>query len=207
MNTSVQIQCECGQFRAELKDFPKRTPGRLACYCDDCQTYLHYLGRQDLLDAGGGTEVIPVYPADMKIVSGLNVLKCTRLGPNGMFRWSTTCCNTPIGNIRPKFPWVGLIHRVYNVQDRKFLEKILGPVKSAISAKYARGTPMEIASEKLTLKDFWTVFPFLFKGFLAKKFMPSPFFQSDRVTPIVAPKILTLEERNSIREKLGFAKA
>jgi hypothetical protein len=60
---AMKIQCECGAFSATLNAFPKATPGRLVCYCDDCQSYLHHLGRADLLDANGGTEVIPAYPA------------------------------------------------------------------------------------------------------------------------------------------------
>lgn len=69
----MNIQCECGKFRAELEKFPKNTPGRAICYCDDCQTYLHYLGRSDLLDSAGGTQIIPVYPSEMKVLQGLDV--------------------------------------------------------------------------------------------------------------------------------------
>src|SRR6476646_2142775 len=107
----MEIQCECGRFRAELTSFPRNTPGRLACYCDDCQTYAHFLGRADLLDAAGGTEVVPAYPAEVKFVAGKELLACTRLSPRGMFRWSTTCCNTPIANTMPGFPWAGIFYR------------------------------------------------------------------------------------------------
>jgi hypothetical protein len=200
------IQCECGKFQAELTDFPKNSPGRLACYCDDCQTYLHYLGRADLLDSAGGTEVIPVYPAEFNILKGKEVLQCLRLSPNGLNRWYTTCCKTPIGNSRPKFPWVGLIHRVYNVKDPSFLEKTFGPVRSRIQGRFAKGTPPKGTSQKLTFKDFLAVFPFLLKGAVLGKSKNSPLFHRDGVTPIVTPKILSLEERNQIRQKLGFAK-
>lgn len=102
----MNIGCECGKFRAELEKFPGNTPGRLVCYCDDCQTYMHYLKRTDLLDSAGGTEIIPIYPSEMKILQGREVLKCIRLSPKGLHRWTTTCCNTPIGNIQPGFPWI-----------------------------------------------------------------------------------------------------
>lgn len=203
----MNIQCECGKFQAELTNFPKNSPGHLGCYCDDCQTYLHYLGRADLLDQAGGTAIIPVYPSEIKITQGQEFLKCTRLGPKGMFRFSTSCCNTPVGNCRPGFPWVGLVHRVFTVRDPDYLRKTLGPIKSAIYGQYAKGTPVEGTSSKLTFKDFKAVAPFLLKGFLFGKAKPSPFFLNGSNTPVVEPKMLSLNERNSIRQKLGFAPA
>ena len=200
----MQIQCECGAFHAELTAFPRNTPGRLACYCDDCQTYLHYLGRADLLDSAGGTEVIPVYPAEMKLTQGREFLQCTRLAPNGLLRWSTTCCNTPIANTRPGFPWLGILHKPYTVKDAQYLEKTLGAVKSRIKGRFARGTPPEGTSANIGFKDAFTVLPFLLKGRILGKAKPSPFLKEDGVTPIVPPYVLSLEERNLIRQKLGF---
>ncbi len=198
------IQCECGKFQAELTHFPEHSPGRLACYCDDCQTYLHALGREDLLDSAGGTEVIPVYPADCKILSGQEVLKCNRLSPNGLYRWSTTCCNTPIANTRPGLPWLGIIYRAYTAKDPRVLENTFGPVRSAIMGRFARGTPPPYVSSRIGFKDMLTVLPFLLKGKLLGRAKPSPFFRADGVTPIVAPIVVPVEQKNAIRAKLGF---
>ena len=200
----MQFQCECGQFRAQIIHFPANTPGRMMCYCDDCQTYLHHLGRADLLDPAGGTEIIPIYPSEIKILAGREKLKCTRLSPAGIFRWSTICCNTPVGNMRPKFPWMGLLERGFNVKEPRYLENTLGPIKNRILGKFARGTPPKGTSDKLEFKDMWVVLPFLLKGFLMGKSKNSPFFNSDAVTPIVAATVLSLEERNAVRKKIGF---
>lgn len=200
----MQIQCECGKFRAQLEGFPHNTPGRLACYCDDCQIYAHYLKRTDLLDAAGGTEVVPVYPSDMKIVEGREHLKCLRLSPNGLYRWYAGCCNTPVANVRPGFPWVGIVHRAYNVKDRGYLEKTFGPIKSRIQGRFARGTPPRGTASKIDFKGFMTVLPFLLKGMWAGKAKSSPFFEKDGATPIVQPLVVSLEERNAIRQRLGF---
>lgn len=202
----VQINCECGKFKAEISSFPKETPGRCVCYCDDCQTYLHYIGRSEFLDANGGTEIIPVYPADFKILQGHDKLMCVRLGPKGLYRWSTSCCKTPVGNVMPKFPWVGTIGNVYNTQDPSYLEKNLGKIKSRIFGKFAYGTLPEGISQKTRFKDLVTIFPFLLKGFLKGKGKKSPFFKEDGMTAIVEPYVLAREERNQIRTKLGFAK-
>lgn len=183
----MEIQCQCGQFRARLKDFPHSTPGRLVCYCDDCQAYLRHLQREDLLDANGGTEVIPAYPADVEIVSGAQHLKCTRLSPKGMFRFSTTCCNTPIANVQPKAPWVGLLHCVYSAD----MVQTLGPVRSRIMGRYAKGAPPVGTPETFNLKTLWSVLPFMLKGSLRKKYQPSPFFTEDGVTPVVEPQVIS----------------
>ncbi len=191
----MDIQCECGRFRAKLKAFPDNTPGRLVCYCDDCQSYLHYLKRDDLLDANGGTEVIPAYPADVEILSGLEHLRCLRLSPHGTFRFYTSCCNTPIVNTRPKEPWAGFLRCVYTARDSHQLDQTLGPVRSRIMGRYAKGTPPAGTPEKFNLKAFVTMMPFILKGKLLKKSKPSPFFAEDGVTPIVAPHILNETER------------
>jgi hypothetical protein len=194
----MEIQCECGKFRAKLKAFPKNTPGRLVCYCDDCQSYLHYLKRGDLLDANGGTEVIPAYPADIEILSGQEHLKCTRLSPNGTFRFSTSCCNTPVMNTRPKEPWAGFLRRVYTVRNADRLDQALGAVRSRIMGRYAKGIPPSGTPQRFNLKAFITVMPFMMKGKLLKKYKPSPFFAEDGATSIVPPYILNEAERQAL---------
>lgn len=192
----MEIQCECGKFRAELTRFPKNTPGRLKCYCDDCQAYLKYLKRSDLLDENAGTEVIPAFPADIKLIQGKDLVKCVRLSPKGMFRFYTACCNTPIANTDPIRPWAGILHRMYTVKDPEFLEKALGPVRSSIMGMYAKGTPPAGTPQKFNLKALVTVLPFILKGKLLGKAKPSPFF--DNGEPIAIPKILTSKERSEI---------
>ncbi|PLX35922.1 MAG: hypothetical protein C0606_17700 [Hyphomicrobiales bacterium] len=185
----MKVQCDCGRFQAELTHFPKHSPGRLVCYCDDCQTYLKALGREDLLDPYGGTEIVPVYPDEFKIVAGAEVLRCNRLSKRGLSRWSATCCNSPIANVRPKFPWVGILHNAYTVKAPDTLEKA-GPIRSRIMGKFKRGTPPFEISEKIRLRDILVIAPFLLRGFLFKKHRVSPFFREDGVTPVCDPVIL-----------------
>lgn len=194
----MQIQCECGKFRAELTQFPKNTPGRLKCYCDDCQSFLHYLQRGDLLDANGGTEIIPIYPSDIKILSGKEYLQCTRIVANGMYRFSTTCCNTPVGNTDAKRPWVGVHRRVFPQQ----LGENFGHIRSSIMGKFAHGTLPAGVPQTFDFKGFRTVMPFLLKGKIFGKNRPSPFFENER--PIVTPHVLTAQERTQVLKKAGF---
>lgn len=187
----MEIQCECGAFRAKLKAFPNNTPGRLVCYCDDCQKYLHHLKRSDLLDANGGTEVIPAYPADVQILQGLEQLKCTRLSATGTFRFSTSCCNTPIVNTRPTEPWAGFLRGVFTASDPHQLDQALGPVRSRIMGRYAKGTPPAGTPQKFNLRAFLTVMPFMLKGKVLKKSRPSPFFAENGAAAIVVPHVLS----------------
>lgn len=120
----MKIECDCGKFKAELIKFAGNNPGRLVCYCDDCQSFAKKLGREDLLDPYGGTEIIPVYPNNYKIVEGEEFLQCNLLREKGLNRWSVTCCNTSVANTMPKFPWVGIIHKAYTNADPQCLEKL-----------------------------------------------------------------------------------
>ncbi|HEX7013356.1 MAG TPA: DUF6151 family protein [Steroidobacteraceae bacterium] len=199
----MEIQCECGTFRARIDNFPGGTPGRLVCYCDDCQVFAHHLNRADLLDSAGGTEVVPVYPAQIEIVAGREALKCLRLSPKGLHRWYAGCCNTPVANANPGFPWVGIVHRVFTVKDSGYLERTLGGVRSRIMGRFARATPPGRTAEKIDFNAFRIVLPFILKGFVTGKVKPSPFFAGDG-QPIVPPVVLSLPEKNAIRRRLGF---
>lgn len=195
----MEIRCECGKFRAKLKAFPNNTPGRLVCYCDDCQRYLRHLKRTDLLDANGGTEVIPAYPADAEILQGREHLRCTRLSPNGTFRFSTACCNTPVANTRPGEPWAGFLRCVYTTgEDAHKLDRVLGPVRSRIMGRYAQGIPPVGTPKKFDLRAILTVMPFMLKGKLLGKSSPSPFFAEDGVTAIAVPHVLSEVERQAV---------
>jgi hypothetical protein len=194
----MEIQCECGKFRAELTQFPKNTPGRLKCYCDDCQAFLHYLKRADLLDKNGGTEIIPAYPADIKLIAGKEVVSCVRLYQTGMFRFFTTCCNTPIANTDPKRPWAGVHRRMYTVKEPDKLDTALGPVKSSIMGKHAKGTPPPGTPQKFDFKGMVVVMPYILKGIILGKSKPSPFFENGHA--VAAPKVLTSDELNTARK-------
>lgn len=185
----MKISCDCGSFVANLKSFPKNTPGRLVCYCDDCQAYARKLKRTDVLDLYGGTEVIPVYPKEIEVIQGLDKLKCYRLTKHGTYRWATSCCNSPIVNTRPGFPWAGIFHTAYTNQNPTALSE-LGEIKCRIYGKYALDGAPFIISEKIAFRDKLVVMPFIVKGKILGMGKKSPFFESDNLTPICEPEIL-----------------
>ena len=185
----MRISCDCGTFKAELTSFPKNTPGRLVCYCKDCQDFLKKIDRTDVLDSYGGTEVIPAYPKEVKILEGQSSLKCYRLSPKGLNRWATSCCNSPILNSRPDFPWAGIYHTAYKNHDPKALS-ILGDIKSRIFGRDAiDGSPHKI-SHKIGFRDFLVVMPFIIKGKIKKMNQPFALYKSDNSTPVSEPILL-----------------
>ncbi len=60
---NIPLKCKCGALRGLANDVSPTTGKRIICLCDDCQAYAYYLGRPEILDANGGTDVIPVAPA------------------------------------------------------------------------------------------------------------------------------------------------
>lgn len=190
----MNIQCVCGKFQAMINNFPKASPGRCVCYCNDCQAFANFLGNPNVLDKNGGTEIIPVYPANYKITSGKEFVQCVRLSPKGLHRWYVSCCKTPVGNITPGLPWVGLSDALFKQTQPEGLERIMGKVVSRIHGKFAKGPLAEKASEKMTFKDFIAVMPFLLKGLILGKQKGSPFY-TEKGEPISEPKILSKEER------------
>lgn len=196
----MNLQCDCRKFTAELKTFPNDTPGRLKCYCDDCQIYLHYLGRAELLDQNAGSEIIPTYPCNMKILSGQEQVKCVRLTDKGMFRFYAGCCKTPIGNTTPGSPWIGVLRRMYTVKGSQQLDGAFPEVRASILGRYAKGTPPAGTPDGFNLSGFVAVMPFMLKGKMFGKFKPSPFFADDGKTPITTPHVMSSEELQKAKD-------
>src|SRR5579863_699680 len=98
MSAEADLRCRCGEVRALVSGASRRTVNRVVCYCDDCQAFAHQLGRADLLDAQGGSDIVQVAPASLRFVQGAHRIVGLRLTPKGLLRWYTNCCNTPIGN-------------------------------------------------------------------------------------------------------------
>ena len=134
------IQCTCGKFAGTARSLSPAEVNHAVCYCDDCQSFAHFLGRaDDVLDEHGGTEVYQVSPARVAIDQGIDHLACVRLRPKGLYRWYSACCNTPIANtVSGKIPFVGLIH-TFMVKQPDYA-KAVGPIRCAFFPDSATGT-------------------------------------------------------------------
>ncbi|MBV8839090.1 MAG: hypothetical protein JO000_21360 [Alphaproteobacteria bacterium] len=171
---------------------------RVICYCDDCQAFAHELGRADLLDPYGGSDIIQVAPAALTFTQGRENIVGLRLSPKGLCRWHTRCCNTPVGNtVSPAIPFVGIEAHGFENPDATF-DKPVG----AIQARCAIGTPPNAAQRiapSLLLRALAKVLGWKLSG----KTWPHPFFARDTGAPLYPLTVVSLERRNALRKLCG----
>jgi hypothetical protein len=190
------VQCRCGT----LKGYVSRSQGanRCVCYCRDCQAFAHFLGRpSEILDASGGTEVIQMRAANVVFTEGRETLACMRLTPNGLLRWYSTCCNTPVGNTLAnyKLSFVGLVHNCLEGAGPA-LETSFGPVQAHVNTGSAKGG---VKSSPLALVPVILRFiGFLVGSRVDGSYRRSAFFSPDTGAPIVSPKVLSSGEREQL---------
>ena len=190
------LRCRCGTLRGYVSH--SNSVNRGVCYCKDCQAYAHFLGKPgDILDEMGGTEVVAILPKNLTLTHGLEALACMSLTDNGLLRWYASCCNTPIGNTRRnfRFSFVGLVHTCLRDPSRS-LESSFGLVSMRVNTKHAKGRP-----KSMPLSTVAAVLRFLSSVIRARmdgSYRSTPFFDPDRGTPVVPPKVLSSGERERI---------
>jgi hypothetical protein len=202
VSTLAELRCRCGEVRGSITNPSPRTANRVVCYCDDCQAFAHQLGRADLLDAQGGTDIVQVAPASLMFVQGQGRIAGLRLTPNGLFRWYSSCCNTPVGNtLSPAIPFVGIIAQVFD-QGAQHPDGLFGKPIGAIMGKYAIGdAPSGSAGIKLSLlvRAVRMVLGWRLRG----QTWPHPFFERDTREPIYPLSVVSREEREALRRFCG----
>lgn len=187
---TTSFQCRCGALRGTLDRPDGSRFGHVVCYCDDCRAYLRWLGRDDLLDAGGGTEIFQVAPAQVRLDAG-GTLACMRLTDKGLHRFYATCCRTPFANaVSARVPFVGLSvpglglsisHAAAGVQGRH----AQGPTIAGTRATASLGVITEAIGN---LATWW------WRG----GGQPSPVFD-DAGAPRVRPEVIARAERERLR--------
>jgi hypothetical protein len=202
MNVSTELRCRCGEVRGLLANASPRTVNRVICYCDDCQAFAHQLGRADLLDAHGGTDIVQVAPSCLKFVEGQHRIVGLRLMPDGLFRWYTSCCNTPMGNtVSPRIPFVGIVAQAFDDAAQR-PDDVFGKPIGAILGKYAIGdAPAGSKGIKLSLlvRTIRLVLGWRLRG----QTWPHPFFRRDTREPIYPVSVLSVPQREALRRLCG----
>jgi hypothetical protein len=190
------LRCRCGKLKGYVSQ-PERV-NRALCYCRDCQAFAHFLGRaDDILDSQGGTDVIQTLPARVTFTQGQETLACMRLSKNGLIRWYTACCNTPIGNTLPNFrmSFIGLIHSCLESTGGA-LDRSFGPARMRVNTKSAKG---EVKSN--SGRATWGILRVLAMVARARidgSYKRTALFSVDTGAPIVTPKVLNRSERDDL---------
>lgn len=186
----VVLKCRCGAVQGVARDVSARSATRAVCYCDDCQAFAYYLGRETaILDEYGGTEVFQMTPAQIGIHRGTEQLRCVRLTAGGMYRWYTACCHTPVANtVSARLPFVAVIHAFMDAAGGR--DSHLGPVRFRVQGRHARGTPpYRTVYPGFPVRMLMRVLPRLLLAVLRRQHRPTPFFDATG-RPIVTPHVL-----------------
>jgi hypothetical protein len=202
MSTQAELRCRCGEVKGVVTNASPRTVNRVVCYCDDCQAFAHQLGRADLLNSQGGSDIVQIAPASLTFVKGQHRIAGLRLTPRGLFRWYATCCNTPVGNtLSPALPFVGIVAQAFD-NDTQRADQVFGPPTGAILGKYAIG--------KAPAGSTGIDLPFLLRAIakvltwrLRGRTWPHPFFKPKTREPIYPLTVLSPERREALRQKCG----
>ena len=195
MKRDLAFGCECGELRGVLRDVTPTAGNHLVCYCDDCQSFAHFLGHAEkTLDSHGGTDIFQTSPARLELTQGSDELACLRLRPGGLVRWYARCCNTPIGNTLASagLPFVGVIRRCV---ENEGSAAALGPIRGGVQAKFARGEQRPPNARDGAFGPI--VFRFLRVLLVAKlrgDQRRSPFFDPSTGALVAKPHVLSSEE-------------
>jgi hypothetical protein len=200
MGGEIELRCRCGEVRATITGASSRTVNRVTCYCNDCQAFAHQLGRADLLNENGGSDVVQVAPATLRFTQGQDRIAGVRLSPKGLYRWHTTCCNTPVGNtLSPAVPFVGLIAQTFDVPN---LDDVVGPPTGAIQGKFAVGEA-PAGSTGFNLSLILGAIGKVLGWRVTGRTWPHPFFARETKAPIYPITVISKERREALRPLCG----
>lgn len=195
----VALRCRCGTVRGVARAVSPRTVNHCFCYCDDCQAFAHFLGREDdVLDEHGGTEIVQMSQGRLALTDGVDRVAAMRLTENGLMRWYAGCCCTPIGNTlaTPAVPLIGLIRTFIDAP-----QAVLGPIRGRAFAQYAKGgraaVPQDGSSELAMLAR---MLPKLLGWRLRGDHKRSALFDTAS-RPLVEPRVLAAGEREDLRRR------
>lgn len=195
---SLEFACECGAIRGHAEKPETLRGRRFVCMCDDCQTYAHFLGNTErILDANGGTEVLPIEPARLSFSQGFDRLRGVRLSEQGLFRWYSECCRSPIANsMDGKFGYIGFVSARLKVENR---DRTFGPVTARVLSKYGKPPFPPKSYPGIPFSMIWATISGITYMLWHRLRKPSPFFDPESGRPIVTPDVLAPTERERLR--------
>ena len=199
MTDSIPLRCRCEAVRGVALGMSPATCTHIVCYCDDCRAFLRHLGREDLLDAHGGTGIVQITPARLRIEFGNDRIRCLRLGEKGMVRFHTACCNTPIGNTMgsAKVPFVGVPTAFFALDSEAHRRALGEPV--GIHGKLALGTAPAGTHAKVPFAVLAKTAKMMLRGLVQGAYAPSSLYDVATGSPVSPPRVLTTTEREALR--------
>jgi hypothetical protein len=203
MPADLPLRCECGALRGVARGISPERGNHIVCYCDDCQSFAHFLGRADrILDPRGGTDIFQTSPARVELTEGREQLACIRLTGRGPLRWYAACCRTPIGNTPAtrQVPFVGLIRACLDpASGGRARDDALGPVRAPVFPRFAKGGGAPPRAGRGALPRVFLQFVRLtLAARLRGDHRRSPFFDARSGAPAATPHVLSAEELRAV---------
>ncbi|WP_437585310.1 DUF6151 family protein [Sorangium sp. So ce1000] len=204
MSRDIELQCRCGKVHGWLRGASPNAVNRAVCYCADCQAFLHHLGRADLLDEHGGSDIVQVAPSAVSFDRGDEFIAALRLTPGGLYRWYATCCKTPLGNtLKPRLPFVGIVTDLFQHAPGALpSDEIFGAPSGRIWGKFAIGEPPP-GSVKPNVRFLAHTVRKLLGWKLRGETWPHPFFDRASGNPKYPITVLSTAERDALRPLCG----
>jgi len=204
MSQDVELGCRCGEVHGWVRGVSPSTVNRAICYCVDCQAFLHYLGRAELLDAHGGTDLVQVAPRAVTFDRGGERIVGLRLATKGLHRWYSSCCKTPLGTTpKPSLPFVAMAPEVLRgASDVRRRDELFGKVRGAVFGQHATGGAPD-GSTRPQLRLIAHTLRLMLGWKLRGHTWPHPFFDHITRTPSRPVTTLSPDEREALRAMCG----
>jgi Family of unknown function (DUF6151) len=200
LGSDLPLRCTCGRVRGVAIDVSPSTGLRFVCYCRDCQAFARFLGRTDVLDVSGGTDIFQMPPARIKLTAGADALRCLRFSGR-VLRWYSDCCRTPIANsaAAPGFPLAGMIHAFMDfAAGGRSRDEALGPPLCRVFDRSAIAPLPPDAPPPPTPGLYLRRIPRLLGWWARGLARPSPFFDELTKAPRAVPRVITPDERGGL---------
>jgi hypothetical protein len=191
---TMQLRCRCGAVKGELE--ADRAFTRATCYCKDCRAFANFLAVPGVLDASGGTDVVPIAPTAVRFTAGTEQVACISLSPKGLYRWYAACCRTPLGNTPrdPKLPYVGMVTACFDAAPQA-VDAAFGPrdrivLNTGSATAPVRATPLAFVIGGLRI----------LAGILGARLhreRTSPFFDASG-HPLREPEVISREQQAAL---------
>ncbi|UWQ93288.1 hypothetical protein K3727_06280 [Rhodobacteraceae bacterium M382] len=187
-NVPLNFSCTCGEVRGVVDITALRDGAHIACFCPDCRAGELFFDQPD--PAPGPVALFQTAPDRLTFLRGQDKLGLMRLGPNGLFRWYATCCNTPIGNTLKthKLPFVGIPVARFAAPER------LGPVQAQGFIVTSDGKKRHKGAGRMV----WRMFSRFLSAWMSGRWRNTPFFDVETGKPVAKAKIPTREERAAL---------
>ena len=196
----LPLRCRCGAVRGVARGVSPVKVNHCFCYCDDCQAFVHFLGRAgDIFDEHGGTEITQMSQASVAFTAGTDKIAAVKLTSKGLMRWYASCCGTPIGNTlgTSAMPFIGVIHAFIDAPSAA-----LGPIRGRGWGKRAKGgraaVPKDGMPDALMIARMLGK---LLKWRLRGDHKRSTLFDAVTGNPLVEPRVLDSVEREELRRR------